>query len=692
MSKAEQYAQWIVANQDKQGSSEFETVAKAYQEAKQLAVQAPIAKAADASYYAEGRKEGNPVIRGLANVVNGPTFGFGDEVVGAVGGAIKTLVNDKSLSQNYRETRDYTRGIQDQYKEDFPIGSTVTQLAASAPTIALNPLGKAAGAGLGAVAPKLAAWMNPATTLSGVLPNTLRAAVSGAGYGAVSGAGDSRAEDIGGVMGDAALSAATGAVLSGAVQPVAMGVKAVGNNVASRVSDSSAFNYAQQKVAEALGRDARGTVFESGAANPGAQAVARYRKLGPEATVADAGGENTRQLLDTLSTLPGRTKNQVQGVIHDRQAGRAGRLMAQADDSLGTGGAGFRQTVEALDATRKQAASPYYAQLKDLTAQVDDDVLALIQKTKGIHGEAQGLYRLQTGQDVALDGLKKGDSVPFGMLDSLKQSLNDAADSAKRQGNKRMGLALDEVRTQLTGKLDAIAPKSDGVSVYKLARDAYAGPSQLMDAAEMGRAALKADASEISGSLQKMAPSEVEAFRVGVLQALREKTGTQSGQTSILKMWMEPSTSQRLKEVFGKDYREFAAAVAKEARLKGLESVGRGSQTANRMFGAGDLDLAPLLDTASIAASAARGSPTGLLSGAANVWNRVQTPQAVRDQMGDVLLSKGAKGGANLAEMQGLIRRINQANSSQAQALGGLLGYSSGGLLNPPATGGLLGQ
>jgi hypothetical protein len=70
---------------------------------------------------------------------------------------------------------------------------------------------------------------------------------------------------------------------------------------------------------------------ESGALNPAGQVASRYRKLGPEAAVADAGGENTRQLLDVLTTLPGRTKDRAQIFIHDRQAGRAGRLVGAAD-------------------------------------------------------------------------------------------------------------------------------------------------------------------------------------------------------------------------------------------------------------------------------------------------------------------------------------------------------------------------
>lgn len=652
--------------------------------------------------YEDGRKEGNPVARGLLNVVQGPTFGFGDELYGAAAGALNTLMQPetklsdlvvgkrrKTFSENYKEARDYARGVQDQYREDFPIGSVATQLMVAAPTLVANPVGKAGGAVLGAAAPKAAAWMSPATRLTGVAQNTLRAGLTGAGYGAVSGAGESRSETASGVAKDAMRSAAVGGALSAAAQPVQMALGAVGKNVAQRVSASNADEYAQQKVAEALARDGRGTVVEAGA-NPMGQVNARFQKLGPEATVADAGGQNTRQLLDTLATLPGATKDKAESLIRVRQAGRSGRLVGAADKALGTNGAGFQQTVEALDSARRQAAAPYYSQLNGLTAQVDDDVLSLLGKTSGIHSEAQKLYRLQTGEDLALGALKKGDSVPFAMLDTLKQSLYDAAEAAKRQGNNKMARAIDDVRVSLTGKLDQIAPKVNGESVYKLARDAYAGPSQLIDAAELGRTAMKADTFDVQAAVKAMSQSEGEAFRIGALQALREKAGTQGGQTSLLRMWMEPATRDRLKAIFGNNYKKFAAEVAKEARLKGLEGVGRGSQTAARMFGAGDLDMAPLLDTAAIATSAAHGNAPGMLTGAASLWNRVKTPEPVRDSMGRILLSQGQQGAANLSQMEGLLGRLNADRAAQAGRSGALLGYGVGGLLGGTPGGGLL--
>ncbi len=286
------------------------------------------------SAFAKGRAEGNPVIRGLMNVVQGPTFGFGDEIMGAAG-ALKTPFNDKSVSENYAETRDYARGVQDKYREDFPIGSALTQLAAAAPLIVANPLGKLGGAALSRFAPRAAGAMNPTAQVTGVAGNTGRAAVAGAGYGAVSGAGESTG-GIGGAVRGAATGAAFGAATSGAMQPVAQGLGAVAGNVSSRFSDSSAGTYAQQKIAEAFSRDGRGSVIQSNASNPVDQALARFRRLGPEASVTDAGGQNVRSLLDINATLPGRTKDATEAFIRSRQAGRGARLTGAANSSLGT--------------------------------------------------------------------------------------------------------------------------------------------------------------------------------------------------------------------------------------------------------------------------------------------------------------------------------------------------------------------
>ncbi len=130
-------------------------------------------------------------------------------------------------------------------------------------------------------------------------------------------------------------------------------------DVVSRVGVAPTYNpttaQAAQKISQAIERDNSG---RGALTNPMDVIAARQSKLGPEATIADAGGQNTRQMLDTLSTLPGKTKDVTERLIHGRQAGRADRLIDAAESGLGTNGARLPQTLEALDAARKEAAGP----------------------------------------------------------------------------------------------------------------------------------------------------------------------------------------------------------------------------------------------------------------------------------------------------------------------------------------------
>jgi hypothetical protein len=136
-------------------------------------------------------------------------------------------------------------------------------------------------------------------------------------------------------------------------------------------------------------------------------------------------------------------------------------------------------------------------------------------------------------------------------------------------------------------------------------------------------------------------------------------------------MWKEPATQERLKAVFGNDYRKFASAVAQEARLKGLESAGRGSQTMARAAGMADLDVAPVMQAGQAVAT---GNVPGMVSSAQSLIGRVQTPEAVRNQMGRILLSREQQ---KLLDLSESIRRMNESRA-RAAAGGGYVGGQTG--------------
>ena len=581
--------------------------------------------------------------RAIISALSGPTLGFIDELAGAVSAPMLAMRRDIPLSQAYTMGRDIFRGAVAAGRQVLPAIEAVSPaIARTAQRVGQYFTGAPAGQALG------------------LGQRTAQAGVSGLSTGAISGVGASTGESVGDVLSDAAKSAMLGGVLGTATQPAMAVLGAGGRQAMARMSPTAAGTYAQQKVAEALIRDRPEALAPSALS----MAQARLLKLGPEARIADVGGKSTRNLLDVQATLPGTTTEAVERAIRERQAGRAGRLMTSADETLGTQGAQFMQSLENFSKQRKIESRPYYAVVDNAVIKADSNLIDLLNRSKDLLAYSQTQHLKRTGQEIDLLNIQTGQSIPMSVLDTLKQSLYDQSQSLKKLGKTGAATNDDEIRKNLINALIEKSPKVGGKSAYAQALEKWAGPSQMIDAAEIGRKAMTGDIINFRQELKGLTQSEIDAFRVGALQALREKTGTEAGQTSLLKMWKEPATQDRLKAVFDGDYRTFASAVAKEARLKPLEGVGRGSQTAARLAGTADLDIAPL---GQAAAAVASGSPTGILAAATNLARQTRTPEAVRNEIGRILLSRDPQ---QLEQLSAVIQRLN-AERLRAAGMGG---------------------
>ena len=53
-------------------------------------------------------------------------------------------------------------------------------------------------------------------------------------------------------------------------------------------------------------------------------------------------------------------------------------------------------------------------------------------------------------------------------------------------------------------------------------------------------------------AIADLSESEVAAMRVGLMQAIREKAGDQSGQTWLMNNWKNPSTREKIQLAFGR--------------------------------------------------------------------------------------------------------------------------------------------
>jgi len=624
-------------------------------------------------------RELSPGVRATIRTMQGPTFNFMDELSGLANMYGKTVAPQMAFPPNrqqapvvdavnaYTEGRDVARGATKQYEQDFPIGAAVMQGISSLPTMFVPGLG-------------ITNMTSKATKIATLLDQLKNASWLGAKAGAIGGAGGSEADTIAGLAGDVA----KGAAISGTIAPlgtaVGRSVGAVGSQIGQRFSPESVQNATRQKLAEYLYRDIRpGTVFEQAntLSTPAGRASARLSTLGPESTIADVGGESTRRLLDILATVPGKAKTMVESEIKTRQAGRANRVMSAADQALGTQNMGYSSTITGLETAQKAAAAPFYDALKDVSVKVDDNLYALLQRAPEAHKAAEKLARTEGKIPIDLSKLKPGDDVPFDAIDTMKKTLWQLAESEKPNFKATaQSNAYNDLRTALIKKLDELSPKDkSGNSIYKLARDSFSGPAELITAVEKGRAALGTDVIDLTDLVKGMSASELEAFRVGALQSLRDKVGTQSGQTQLLNQWKESKTSDKLKQIFNNDYRQFAASLAKEAELKKLESVGRGSKSAERGFAADDLSaVADVVDTA---VKATTGGVSGVIKGASNIWSRVQMPEQTRNKLAELLLTKGPKAQLELSDLETFIKQMNAAKAKQAAAAAAV-GQSAG--------------
>jgi hypothetical protein len=465
-----------------------------------------------------------------------------------------------------------------------------------------------------------------------------------------------------------------GMMLGPAGTIIGKGMGAGGSYIAQKFdAPESVASAAKMKLAELLAKSGVGNVFQSGGGNPLAQIEAKLASTGPNATIAVAGRDRTLAELDKLATLPGQAKTLVEQFIRDQQSKRAGRLTATADEALGTGGKTFTGVLGDLIEQKRTQAGPLYDQLKGLSVKVDDDLASLIQASKTAHGAAELLAQLKRSTPIDISKIKKGDDIPFDALDKVKQALYTLEVNSKKDFKSTpVSSAYGDLRVALTKKMDAISPKNEAGSIYKQARNAFEGPSQLEEAVRVGRMALKDDAIKTAEFMRGMSQGEIEAYRVGVLQALKDKVGTEGGQTSLLKMWRETKTSNALKEAFGNDYRQFAADVAREGRLKTIEGVGRGSQTASRLAAIEGDNLDTAVQAGQAAMSATSGNPFPALGTFGKLINKASTPEATRNELARLLLQQGPAAQRTIRELPADIEFINKQmakNAALANAL-----------------------
>lgn len=424
------------------------------------------------------------------SLASGATFGYADELA--------AKMNEVTgLGGSYKENVAKERARDEQMHPAIAIpgqiGGAVASTLIGGPAIAATKAGQWAAANL---------------------PRTLQFAGIGGAEGALAGAGNATE---GNRLAGAATGAAIGIPVGAAAPHVVRGVGRAAGAVRDALSP-------QANVAADLGRAIGRDADEPMALLARTQAMQADRP--GVATLADAGGENVKGLVERVAQTPGAGRTQVVPALTQKQQGQAMRLGNDLKTLTGTSKTAF-ETINETMAERAAAARPLYQEAMSVDIAQDQRVVdAIMSETatgwgRAILNSTSVKRTLQTEYGVTDT---PGPQHLMAIIDAWKKGADDIIESATRSGDKNKARVISSMRDRVLSVVDEANPK------YAEARAAWAGPSKYMDAVERGREVLnpKVSAEEFTARFRSLPDAEKEAERIGAVSAIVGRMGNDS--------------------------------------------------------------------------------------------------------------------------------------------------------------------
>lgn len=279
---------------------------------------------------------------------------------------------------------------------------------------------------------------------------------------------------------------------------------------------------------------------------------------------------NNQAITNAISGLGNRNADfntAIRNVVVSRSpdAAPATQVLQLAQDRLGNGN--YYDNIDALARQRKAASDPLYQAAHDYNPVYTDRIKRLIEQPEIKTGINKGikLVRMDAAANnvpfdpkayAITDFNAAGDPIIGGVpnmrtLDAGKQGLDAMLmeDSARNPITGRlttMGRSLTGLRNAYVNELDALNPH------YAAARAAWGGPSQTIDAQNMGRDIFKNDPEINAKTIASLSPGDKDFFRNGVMRAIGDLAGKSGdGSSALSGLLQKPYVQQNLTAAFG---------------------------------------------------------------------------------------------------------------------------------------------
>lgn len=542
-------------------------------------------------------EEMNDLASAALGASQGATFGFGDELYGALRGAGALVPGGQSPMEAYGAGRDQVRTMLDTARREDPWATGLGELGGGLLTGGTGMARSAAGMGLRA--------------------GLTRAAGMGAAMGGTAGYGYSEGDPLAAAMSggdiaseaaqagvDAALGTAAGGVIGTALPAIGAAARSVGRFLIKRTGAGKRYvlnEAGRQQVMDALTEDLKsGNMTLS-------QAQAELRNT-PGMVAADL-GPAMRDLTDRLAQTATEGGRRVRESLQQRAIDQYDRMMPSLSDALGGRGgpSQFARVSQQLMDSAKTAAAPLYEQAYAQPMQISRRMQQILQTPLGVVGRrgARTLARQQERRPV--NPTKVGEVVGMEDLDLILRSMDDHVSKLYKSGDTQLANAARDSRNEFRELLYQANP------TFRSARQAWAGHAASNDALEAGLKIFREDADVTARMIGEMSEGEKTYFRVGVLRALERRLGNKSDTADLVKGIADRrNVRDALSVAFGdpQKFDNFMQLMAGEKAMFDTFSQAVGnSATARRLMQANDAGMENL------AALAGYGATLGTIPG-----------------------------------------------------------------------------
>ena len=457
---------------------------------------------------------GMPIVGPVENLARAAVRAGGYPVVG-------TGAPGATFGERFSKNVDNQLDAEKLYSEQHPVSSVVGNLLGGLAVTGPAAATRAGGLLLGTVGPNLASKL-------------YTGAIGGAGIGAIDSLLRKESPVTGAEIGGA----------GGALGPI------LGTAARGTIGKSLETLRPPQGALGTLPNRQRSQILSALEGETPASIVAARTRMGPAGFFGDL-NHGTTDLVGGLADLPGPSKGLVREAYRIRNEGQRQRIDDAITASLGPR-INLANVTRAAKDDRKTAADPLYEAWRNVQVTPTPQLKKLTEQL-----EKEGMFK-EANRLLAADGKKtyqkfftpgsRNEWPTAEAWDYVKQAIDGKIRTAIREDSANDVRVWSNLKKRITNAIDN-HPDDRVAGVWKAARDAWANPTAVMNARDLGRKlwSPKVRTDELGYVLTDFTPPERAAFREGARDELAQMMDRSArGDDNVRRMLESPMAQEKV--------------------------------------------------------------------------------------------------------------------------------------------------